>query len=215
MHNSDNETFDMRFVNSSSMIVSGPTQSGKTTFVLNMIENKNELFKSAISKIYWICSSMPAIRKPNFQYIVGVPDDFDFLVKNSLVVLDDLMIESANNCAITNLFTKVSHHQNIFVIYITQNYFTQCKQSTNRRRNTQYLALFKNPADLSQIRILAGKMFPANPRFLTDVYADATRYPHAYLLIDLRQETDENLRVRTKILPHEIPMVTYKQRITK
>lgn len=213
MRNND-DSVDARLFNGSSLIVSGPTMSGKTTFVNNLLENKDLIFKNTISKVYWISASMPAIRKPLYQYHVGIPDDFDFLQNNSLVVLDDLMVESSDNCAITNLFTRISHHQNIFIIYITQNYFSQCKQGTNRRRNTQYVALFKNPADMAQIRTLGSKMYP-NSKFMIDAYNDATRHPHSYLFLDLRQETDEDLRVRTRILPHELPQIVYKQRKNK
>ena len=211
MYNPDG-SYDLRLFNSSSLIVSGPTQSGKTTFILNMLEHANEMFQNPISKIYWISNTLPAIRKPNFHYMVGLPDEFDFVQSNAVLVIDDLMSESLNNAAITNLFTRVAHHQNVFVIFVTQNYFSQCKQGTTRRRNVHYLALFKNPADMSEIRNVGSKMYPGDPKFLPSVYNDATKFPHGYLFIDYRQETANELRVRTKTLPHELPMATYKQK---
>jgi hypothetical protein len=55
-------------------------------------------------------------------------------------------------------------------------------------------------------------MFPDQPRLLPAAYKDAvSTKPHGYLMLDLRQETPEALRLRTNILPHELPMIVYKQ----
>ena len=43
--------YDFRLENDSTMIVSGPSKSGKTTFVINMIKNKDRLFHHPINKI--------------------------------------------------------------------------------------------------------------------------------------------------------------------
>ena len=44
-------------------------------------------------------------------------------------------------------------------------------------------------------------MYPHNSRFLTMAYRYATNDPFSYLLIDLRQETPNHVRVRTGIFP--------------
>jgi GTPase SAR1 family protein len=43
---------DVRFEVANSLIICGPSKSGKTTWVLKLIENSNVLFKNAASKIY-------------------------------------------------------------------------------------------------------------------------------------------------------------------
>jgi hypothetical protein len=207
-------TYDLRLVNSSSMIVAGPTQAGKTTFVHELLNLRHLIFKEPITSIYWVCNEYPKydVRR-DVEYIVGLPTDgFDFVRRNSIVVIDDLMMEAKDSSAITNLFTKVTHHLNCFVIYITQNYFTSTCEDVTRRRNVQYVVLFKNPADVSQIRTIGQKMFPTEPRFLTSTYTNAVSRPHGYLLLDLRQETPDILRVRSNILLHQFPMMAYKQK---
>ena len=126
-------------------------------------------------------------------------------------MLDDLLDEAKGNFHVTNLFTKISHHKNCFVLYITHNYCAQSSDEITRRRNSQYVVLFKNPADTSQIRIVANKMFPETPHFLTKTYKNAVSRAHGYLLLDLRQETADDLRVRSNILPNEFPIIVYKQ----
>ena len=195
------------------MIIVGPTQAGKTTFVNNLLANTNLMFRERINKIYWVCNERPIHQfNPHYDYIEGVPDDFSFVEENSVVVLDDLMEEAKESGQVSNLFTKVSHHKNVFVIYISQNFYQCSKQEITRRRNCQYVVLFKNPADSRQIQIIGGQMFPENARLLPAVYRDAVRgKAHGYLFIDLRQETPEFLRIRTDVLPHELPMTVYKQ----
>ena len=46
-------------------------------------------------------------------------------------------------------------------------------------------------------------MFPKNTKFLVEAFDDATQVPYGYLLIDLRQETPENMRIRSNIFPNE------------
>ena len=45
--------YDFRLENDSTMIVTGPSKSGKSTLVTNMIKQKDSLFKHPIRKIWW------------------------------------------------------------------------------------------------------------------------------------------------------------------
>ena len=65
---------------------------------------------------------------------------------------------------------------------------------------------------MRQIQIIGSQMFPEQPKLLPKANKDAVdAKPHGYLMIDLRQETPDALRIRSHILPHELPMVVYKQ----
>ncbi|GFX28685.1 putative uncharacterized transposon-derived protein F54H12.3 [Trichonephila clavipes] len=54
-----------------------------------------------------------------------------------------------------------------------------------------------NRRDQSQITHLGRQLYPRKVKFFQECYADATSKPYGYLLIDLKPETDESLRVRT------------------
>ena len=214
MTNFCNTPLDMRLINSSVMIIAGPSQAGKTTFVNNLLKNAHLILRNEISKVYWISNEKPTgiNYHSEYDYIEGIPDDFSFVKTNSIVVIDDLMQEVKECKAITSLFTKLAHHRNAFIIYITQNFFNQSKEELTRRRNCQYIVLFKNPADVRQIRTIGSQMFPERSKLLPAIYKDAvSSRPHGYMLLDLRQETPEILRLRSHILPHELPMIVYKQ----
>ena len=61
-------------------------------------------------------------------------------------------------------------------------------------------------------QFLARQMFCGNSRFMVEAYKDATDQPHGYLLIDTKQETPEDLRLRTNIFPGETHFVYVKRK---
>ncbi len=67
--------------------------------------------------------------------------------------------------------------------------------------NSNYLVLFRNPRDKLQLSILARQMYPGDTSFFMQSFDDATKNPHGYLFLDLKQETEERNRVQTGILP--------------
>ncbi len=69
--------------------------------------------------------------------------------------------------------------------------------------NAQYLILFKSPRDKTVVQHLGNQMYPKNSRFLVDAFADATQEPYGYLVLDLRQDTPEDMRIRSHIFANE------------
>jgi len=88
-------------------------------------------------------------------------------------------------------------------LYLTQNLFYGSKQNRTISLNSHYLVLFKNARDATQISHLASQMYPGKSKFLIDAYRDATSKPFSYLLIDLKPDTEDQVRVRSNIFPGE------------
>lgn len=196
-----------------SCIVSGPSSSGKSYFVVNFLKNLNQVCDVSFKEILWHYSIwQPDINIPGVTFIQGLPDtDFDTTYPR-LIIIDDLMRESANSSVIIDLFTKGCHHKNISVFFITQNIFYKGKNQRDLSLNAHYLILFKNPRDKAQIRHLAQQICPQNSKFLSEIYLEATLRPHGYLLIDLKQKTPENFRFRSRIFPSDGGTVVYVPR---
>ena len=108
---------------------------------------------------------------------------------------------------ITKLFTKGSHHKNTSVIYITQNLFDKNKENRTITLNAHYMVLFKSPRDVMQIEHLARQMFPGKSKYMREAFTDATSLPYSYLLVDLKPDTPDDLRLRAKIFPGENQVV--------
>lgn len=207
---------DVRFKTPFRAQVTGPSMSGKTNFVYRLLKHAKEMLDSPPDYIIWCYGEDQALFKeisfniPNIQFIEGIPDNLDELiqpVKHGVIVVDDLMSEVGDSKWLTNLFTKRSHHCNLSVIFISQNLFHQGREMRNVGLNTDYYCLFKSPRDSSQITHLAKQTHPRHVKFLQESYADATAIPHSYLLLDLKMNTPENLRVRSNIFPGEIQNV--------
>ena len=75
------------------------------------------------------------------------------------------------------------------------------------KRQAQYIVLFKNPRDNSQFAHLAKQLYPHNGPFAHEAYIDAKKDAYGYLLLDLRSERDEDLRLRTPIFSGERQIV--------
>ena len=103
----------------------------------------------------------------DIEFREGLPQNTDWVndPRPKLVIIDDLMRESSSGGAIVNLFTKGSHHNNLSVIFITQNIFHQGKGQRDISLNAQYIVIFRNLRDRAQIRHLARQVYPENSRF--------------------------------------------------
>ena len=72
----------------------------------------------------------------------------------------------------------------------------------NVNLNTQYMyiILFKNLCDQQQVAHLARQMYPNKSHSFLDVFRYATKEPYGYLLVDLKQDTADEDRLRTNII---------------
>jgi hypothetical protein len=196
---------DVRLKHAFTCTVAGPTSSGKTWFVFRLIKHVESMKTPPPENIvYCYGEFQPTFAEfPAIEFQEGLPsvDQFDGR-QRVLLIIDDLMNEADQN--VCNLFTKLSHHRNVSVVFITQNLFHKNKFVRTMNLNTHYVIMFKNPRDAGQVAILARQMYPGKSQFVVEAFEDATKEPYGYLLIDLRPDTDDRCRIRTKIF-HDDP----------
>jgi GTPase SAR1 family protein len=188
------------FLHPFTCMVSGPTGCGKSTFVAKLIERRHDKIYPPPDKIVWCYSEWQPLYNTllhGVEFHQGLPQNLNPEEK-TLVILDDLMTDI--NGDVSELFTKGSHHRNISIIHIVQNLFHQGKEHRTISLNCNYMVIFKNPRDASQINYLSKQMHPGEASYMSEVYRDATKKPYGYLLVDYKQETEENLRLRTNVL---------------
>ena len=212
---------DPRLQHPFTCVIAGPTQCGKTVFLKQLLFHAGELIRDPPQVILWfygeyqpLYDQLAETLGDTVTFIEGVPPSFDDYLdksKRNLIILDDLMSETANDHKISNLFTKGSHHKNLSVILVSQNLFHRGRESRTISLNSHYLVLFKNPRDASQISYLARQMFPEKPKHLQEAYKDAARNPYGYLFIDLKSNTPEEFRLRTQIFPGEVQYAYVKK----
>ena len=157
----------------------------------------------------WCFSEVKSLFKNDFdsvqiEFHKGIPsvetiENF----KPHFIVLDDLMDEI--NQDIKDLFTKISHHKNISVVLIVQNFFNQNKFMRTISLNAHYIIFMKGIRNNQQIEYLGRQIFASKSKKLLNIFNHATRNPFGYLIIDLHPRSKDKYRLRTRIFPEELP----------
>lgn len=196
--------------------VVGSSGSGKTILVRNFLKN----FKNAIQlneltsklKVLWVYGAeqnifkIPIANDVEIRYTTEIPTHAQLKASPPhVIVIDDLFNELGNSSQLASLFTKQSHHLNISIIFITQNIFPKGSQMRNVTLNTHYFILMKNTRDKSQIMRLAGQISPENRKMFLSFYNKSTKRKFGYLVIDLKTDTPDKVRYRSRITTEELP----------
>jgi hypothetical protein len=201
------------------LLVSGPSSSGKSTLVFQIIKHRNQLTDRKIQEILFVLPENHKISLPSYikndkavSIHHGLPDLNKFNERKIpyLLVLDDMMSEVNEQMML--LFSRISHHKDVSVIMLSQNFYYNNKFYRSISLNCQYVILQRNPRNPQQISILANQLFPSDRQFLIDSFNDATKQPYKYLLLDFTQRCPNQLRIRTCILPTDkIQNIIYLQ----
>ena len=124
----------MTFKHPFSMVVSGPSGSGKSVWTKKLL--LSSLIQPSPERIIWCYGQWQPLydnirkRIPRIEFVNGKPDHLNDqhyidVSKRNVLVFDNLMTEAKCDQRIAGLFTKGSHHRNISVVYLTQNLFPQ------------------------------------------------------------------------------------------
>ena len=199
------------------VLISGPTGSGKTSFVIRLIKHATDMFEEPPQNIVW-CYGVyqPAYNAlqaeiPGITFVEGLPENInDYFVKEkepSLCVLDDLMFTGAKSQDVVKVFTEGAHHKRIAICLLVQNLFHGGEFMRTISLNCRYIVLMRNNRDKLQVMNLAKQMFPGNTQFLCQAYEDSMKLSkYGYLFLDLNH-AQECMRVRTQIFPDELHYV--------
>ena len=202
---------ELKFKHPFSMLLTGARRTGKTHFRKTLLQKTAEFITPQIDLVFWFAPSRLndlfdelesyEIGK-SITFVKDLPSEdlIDFVkaqgAGRKLLIFDDLMEEASRRKDVKNLFTR-GRHEDVSVIFLAQNTFHQGGHFREMSLNTDYFTIFKNVRDGSTINYLASQM---NARdFLPRAYKHATRDAYSHLLLDMRSDTDERLRVRAKV----------------
>lgn len=190
--------------------IAGPSGCGKTQLMLRIIKHADEMIQPSPTKIIWCYGiyQREFDKWPNVEFMEGLPNSAEDIASGSLLIIDDLMAETDSR--VTEIFTKSSHHRSISCFYLTQNIYYAGKHNRTMNLNTHYMFLFKNPRDATQIQCLSRQMNPHSPRLLEEAFIDATsQKSFEYLFVDLKSDTDDKMRIRSRIFPDDYEHFVY------
>ncbi|KAL9987905.1 hypothetical protein ACROYT_G002286 [Oculina patagonica] len=153
------------------------------------------------------------MKKRGVKFHEGIPEEVDltkWFPRGGVMVLDDLMEEGGNDKRVLDLFTKLSHHRNITVLYLCQDMFPPGKYAKSISRNAHYIVAFKNPRDQLGMRNLLLQAFPSRWQDVMDVYTKTTERPFGYMVLDLHPASGDDRRIFSHLLKGEGCMRCYR-----
>ena len=196
-----------QFKHPAMMMIVGPTLSGKSYFVEQLLNSKSIKYPSRKAKrihlfyTQWqpLYDRLRATHGNSISFTQGLPEVKDNLENiddkvHNLWVLDDLMEEAVQSPIISQLFTR-GRHRNLSVILLLQNMFPKGKFNTNISRNALYKVLFRSPGDRKQIDILAERTFAKDRPNFMKAYTKETEKPFGYIILDNHPRTTNDKQV--------------------
>jgi hypothetical protein len=209
------------------MTVCGPTQCGKTRFIMDIIKHNDQLLAPPADKLLYLYSieqtGYDDIKKhirdnantatlKTYEFLDcanGIPSINDLrgkLSKATLLVLDDLMVLAGKNKTnlenLDNIASRDSHHTNTSVIFVCQNLNYGNGRLRNCRTNSQYHAMFKSLTDSRDMDMIANnKKIPLS--CMRKIVADIGQKQYGYVLFDGSPRSYDNTRIRTGIFPQD------------
>ena len=192
----------------SSILIVGPSGCGKTCFTESLLlDHLEELFVNPPTTIHYCYGAWQHgfgdMEDPGVQFHGGIPESHhlqSWFPRGGLLVFDDLMAEGGEDKALLNLFTKHSNHQNITVLYLSEDLFPPGKYAKSISRNAHYIIAFKNPRDQLTVENLLLQAFPTCRQEMMDAYQKATERPFGYTILDLHHASDDRKRVFSDLL---------------
>jgi ABC-type dipeptide/oligopeptide/nickel transport system ATPase component len=182
------------------MIIAGSSGSGKTQTLLNLLHNMPNTFEKI--RIITKCKA-----EPIYEWLEDKMKDFDFKIEegigslpdldsldktvNNLIVLDDLVNESAKAQRPICDYVIRCRKKNCSLIYISQSYYAVPKLI---RDNINYLILKQVSSMKNLTMIMRECSLGIDKKQLKEIYEDATKDKQTFLLLDLEGPKDQTFR---------------------
>lgn len=197
---------DLKLKTPCGIFEAGPSGTGKTTFTLKLVKHASEIFdpppKSIVYSYGEYDKDIHEFQRAGAIVTPNLPTEemLDKLPKPTLLILDD-HIQNAKSEYLDELFTKKIHHQNLIVVFTSQNMYD--KHVKVARMNSQYIFLMRSPSAALHVRTLGQQLFPRKLNYFMDSYHKATDNPYDYLMIDNHPTANKALRLRSHIFPDD------------
>ncbi len=163
----------IKFYANANILVIGSSGSGKTTSVLKIVEQK--LIEPMPEKIFYLYGAYQPFMdvwnkdKPKITFVKGLNLEIvDQYSGPKLLIIDDLILELNRDLA--QHFIAGSHHKQTTTIFITHSLYLNNELYRLISNNSQYILLFKNKRNFSQVSRLGRQILGNDYERLVEAY---------------------------------------------
>lgn len=180
----------LKLITPFSMVLAGPSGSGKSKFLFELLDNLETCTNPKIEKVIFIYGVYQELYKkyPNIHFT----DNLEYMkvrpAENTLLILDDCMSQIKDSNLLEQLFTR-GRHENISVILVLQSMFYKGKVLKTVRDNATYMAITNHIQDQTRLYTFASQLELKNSTYFIESYEDAMKTRFNNLFVDLHPKS--------------------------
>ena len=193
---------------------------GKSSFVFELLKHADGAFIKPIKAIYYCYSvDQPLFTEmkkaiPNINFYKSLPKASELESWNEIeprdkvLVIDDMMSESAKSTEIRDIYCKFAHHYRfLFVSSFPKTRFALVKKAA-RSVSIPTISFCSGTSDLLSTKILGRQIFGKRQiKYFLNSFERAISQKNRCLLVDLSPHSDPTYKLRTNILPGQLMTV--------
>lgn len=217
------ESFDARLKTPFCMVIAGNNQSGKTSFTIELLKNRNLLIDNDFEKIVYFYGiktpNVKILRNMGVICVQGLPAQGDFSMftgnkeDHKLFIFDDMIQAITNNEKVTEFVFNSLHHELCSIIFTTQDLFLKSKYRLTLTRQAHYFVLMKSVLDKEQIVFFARKFAPHNHKQTMEMFEKMlSETQFSYIFADGRTTTPDDARLRWDIFNKVVMKTIYPKK---
>ena len=205
------------FEDYSVFLVTGSSQSGKSSWVQKLCRHSKEMFNTGVDKILFFYkqyeNDFVSLQRDldNISFSPNLPTE-DQLAdslkdsKHGLVIIDDALQDIATNPICQELATRLAHHLKTSVVFCTQSGQLPGKFGPFIARNVHQAIIMRSANQSYYLRNLGVQL--GQYKELKEIYNDICRGgAYNYICISMHPLRDSQYRYSTSVFPGETTVV--------
>ena len=180
---------DWLFFFPSSLTIEGPSYSGKSETVVKILENRDKLFSEAPTKVHVFSPTGTFSNKydvfgdfvtvhsglPQYSEIIDIVQNDNIDGHRVCLIFDDTSVELFERKSSKDLYGRLMHHENTFIITTMHNHFEKGQSARNCLISSSYSIFTKTLRELAQIKRIGTSLFPGKGTLFSEIYKDAVK----------------------------------------